>query len=241
MKLECASATFAGVGRADEDNEDGLWIAEDHRGCALFDGLSGATGSGRFATALAIESLQRAPGERPAALDDHARASLQRASAHIAAAQGRWPYGSGFGCSATLLVIDEHELALSWAGDVLALLVRDEPARRLTRSHDLPWLFEHDQQWSMLAQRSSLPRNVLCSILGTSNVVIESALELLRRDDRVLLCTASVQELLSDEQLASIVRAERAAQSAADAIIARVIERRCALNATALVARVCGD
>lgn len=238
VKLDCASATYAGVDRAPDDNEDGAWIAADQRACALLDGVSGATGSGRFATALAIESLQRSPTEAAASLADRTRARLQRASAHINAAQGRWPYGSGFGCAAVLLELDEDELAISWAGDGRALLVRDERAWTINRPHDLRWLLERDQQWSMIAQKPELPPNVLCSLLGTGLTVIETGVELALREDLLIVCTASVVALVPDDELVALARAARTTQAAADAIIARTIERRSAINATTLVARV---
>lgn len=237
--LECASATFAGVGRSEADNEDGAWIDHARSRCALFDGLSGATGSGRFATTLAIESLAADPMDEGSSLDDTLRAAMRRASNAIYAAQGRWPYGSGFGCSAALFALDEVHAVIAHAGDVAALLVRGASGRRVTREHDLRWMLEREHDWALLKRLDELPRRVLCNMLGAKDSVIETTLEPVQRGDALVLFTATISSWIDDDALIALVASarDRGATSAqiADAIIAQTVDKQADLNCTALV------
>jgi len=188
MKIECAAATH--VGRDRDENDDGVWIDEARGLCALFDGMVGAWGSGRYATELAIAAVrERLDGgglDPRAVLDDATRALLVAVNAAIFREQGRGRYGRGFACSSVLLAARGDEAALAFAGACHALRVRDEACEVLAAPHDLAWKVHQALEHVDFAAIAINPRNVIANLLGLSlEPTIESALEVLRRDDGV--------------------------------------------------------
>lgn len=242
MKIERAAATH--VGRDRDENDDGVWIDEARAVRALRrDGRR--LGSGRYATELAIaavrERLDEGGLDPRAVLDDATRALLVAVNAAIFREQGRGRYGRGFACSSVLLAARGDEAVLAFAGACHALRVRDEACEVLAAPHDLAWKVHQALEHVDFAAIAITPRNVIANLLGLSlEPTIESALEVLRRDDVFVLCSDPVIEQVSPGELTAIVRAHERVQAMADAIVALEVARGGAANATALVVRVTG-
>jgi serine/threonine protein phosphatase PrpC len=246
-------ATRTDVGPQRDDNEDGVFVDERQRVCAVFDGMGGQR-TGWLATQIAEQSLSlfAAQPRSLGSLELEARAAATAVHDAVAAANGvRY---DGALVTAVIALWSDRELAFAHAGDTLAMLVRDGRSERLTERHDLRWYARitgvFDPSPDSLGQKY---RNVVTNTLGMVNreqqgraaprftpyaarpdtVLVELAL-----DDRYVLCSNGLYDALSDDEIAAIVHSAPSEQSACDALVELACARDTEDNVSALVATV---
>jgi serine/threonine protein phosphatase PrpC len=235
------------VGRVREANEDAM-LVEPLDGprsgqllVAVADGMGGHK-AGEVASALAIESLQRAlhdldPATEADALLSQAMA-LGNRTIWEAAAEDVEKEGMGTTLVAALVTADGRALVGN-VGDSRAYSVAGGMARLVTIDHT--WVNQQVTSGQMSEQdaRRSPFRNLLTRSLGnTPHVEVDlfSGLEL-APGDALVLVSDGVTGYLDEADVAAVMGASATAQSAAERLVAQAVARGGADNATAVVVR----
>jgi len=205
-------------GRVREANEDNVGRPPDHltpeqianKGqlYAVADGMGGHQ-AGALASATAIEALYVAYYGDPTT---DVRASLH--GAMLAAAQAVYgrassdPAYQGMGTTLVAAVVRDDELTVANVGDSRAYLVRKDGIRQLTLDHS--WVAAEMRAGVLTPEeaRAHPRRNVLTRSLGKEPQVEIDVFESmpLSNGDVVILCSDGLHGLVSDGEMASIVR-----------------------------------
>lgn len=203
LRIEDRALSHVGLVRS--ENEDSHLSLPQAQVWVVADGMGGHA-NGRFASQAIVTALGEAqiPGNLPEAVDAIA-AAFQAANAHIYAA-GQDAAGT-MGSTAVALVIRGREFAVLWAGDSRAYLFRDEQLIALTR--------DHSQVQELLDRGVLAPedaanhpmRHVLARAVGVqAELEIDGIRDEVAMGDLFLLCSDGLHGVLSDDEIAEIVR-----------------------------------
>jgi protein phosphatase len=228
------SAAISDQGLVRRRNED-AFLRLDEGVFAVADGMGGHP-AGHVASRIAVDSVreaaaaaERAPGWLAEAVRAANRAILERA--------GREPSEAGMGTTLTVLALDEASGTASIAhiGDCRVYLRRGGGLTRLTR--DDTALQEAIESGRVDASRESGHPlgSVLTRVLGLDEDVQlhEDSLKL-RTGDQFLLCSDGICGVLTDEEIADALEADRAPGEALADLVALVTARGAPDNATAV-------
>ena len=218
------------VGRVREINEDRVFAGElpsltDQTGATgrhllvVADGVGGLA-RGEWASEKAVTAVT---AELPMQLAVHEpREALQlalEAANHLIWRRERSEAESRLGPAATTVVaviVDDGHLWWANVGDSRAYLVGEDRVQRLTRDHS--WVEEQVREGFLTPEQARLSerRNVITRSIGFQpevDVDTGGPLEL-RRTDVVVLCSDGLHGLLTDEDIAAVVRGYQSAEAA---------------------------
>jgi len=206
--VDTAAATHVGYVRG--RNEDAYLLAPDRGLFAVADGLGGHP-AGDIASRIAVRTLD----ERldAASLGEDPGGSLEAAihAAHeaIAGETRRSPETHGMGTTIVTGWSDGQRLVLASVGDSRAYRLRDGTLTQLTT----------DDVWEAAYGRS------LTQALGTGGEIATEVLDLdLRPDDRVLLCTDGLTDMVDDALIADVLGAPMDAQGIVERLTASALD-----------------
>jgi protein phosphatase len=227
MTREFASALD--TGRVRRNNEDAVAIDAQAGLAILADGMGGHH-AGEVASAMACEIVRQDlarwrrawpdTSSQSAALQAMVRCVAHANQAVLRAAQTR-PECRGMGTTLVLVLVAGTQLLVGHVGDSRAYRWRDDQLERLTRDHSL--LQEQVDAGLMSAEEaaSSRRRNIVTRAVG---VEPEVQLEVQAHDalpgDLVLLCSDGLTDMVSDTEIAAVLRLGGSLQ----ALCARLIE-----------------
>jgi len=249
------------VGRARQTNEDAFEIADVANGVAidvattmrnivvgdhgvllaLSDGMGGHQ-AGEVASALVLESLRTALAQDPEqrSVKDKLEAAVHRANnAVLNTARS----AAHHGMAATLIAVLVHgvDAYITEVGDSRAYLLREGRLRQITRDQSLVQLMVDSGAMTPEEARRSPNRNVILQAVGLKRELRVAIARLaLRANDRFLLCSDGVTNLVSDDELRDIL-IDSDPRMACETMIALANERGGDDNETAIVADVRGD
>ncbi|MDW8059186.1 MAG: protein phosphatase 2C domain-containing protein [Thermomicrobium sp.] len=242
--LVVGAATDPGPVR--EQNEDAVLVVDpaspeaQENGVllAIADGMGGYRG-GEVAAHLAIETLREEFYAAPVEVAEIAKRlqqAFRRANERIL--QEWQPHGEEqlMGTTLVAAVIRGDSLVVANVGDSRAYLVRARRPTRITRDHSL--VAEQVEAGLMTQEeaRGSSYRNVITRALGYRPKVEVDIFELrLMSDDRFVLTSDGVHDVLTDEEIASVALAAEP-ERAARLLVERAIEQGSQDNASAVVA-----
>jgi len=215
-------------------NEDSVWAAE---GVYLVADGMGGHDAGEVASATAIGVLKGLGDETPTT-DDVRRAV---AAAHTAVRGLPSPTGRRPGTTATGVVLTVHGDTPCW----LVLNVGDSRTYRMAGGVLEQVTADHSEVAELVAQglvtadeATRHPRrNVVTRVLGGGASAVEPDVWLLpvSPGDRMLVCSDGLTDELSDARIQAELRAEGAAQPAADRLVAAALAAGGRDNVTAIV------
>ena len=212
MRLAAIGATD--VGRKRSHNEDAFLVMPESGLFCVADGLGGHA-SGEVASRIAVDELAayfRATDADPAdgAHEDRIAEAMRRANQAILARARAEPELSGMG---TTLVAgyfaEDGPLVVAHVGDSRAYLFRKGELRRLTEDHSLLQDFIRQSRPSA-AEIDAFPhKNVIVRAVGMRDEVeVDLSRVDVREGDVLLLCCDGLFGMVSDEQMAEILREE---------------------------------
>jgi PPM family protein phosphatase len=239
-------AALTDVGRQRSNNEDAYlyWEPESEaefrrkgRLAVVADGMGGYEG-GQEASRVAVETVRHvydrdfADSPQPAL-----RSGLLAAHDNIQRYALEHPEFQGMGTTCTAVAIVDHRLYFAHVGDSRLYVIRPDAITRLTRDHSyVSRLVESGIVRSEDAQ-SHPQRHILTAALGSGKEiepdVSENPVEM-QTGDRILLCTDGLWSVVSELELADIVRSNPPAQ-ACRSLIDLALERGGPDNITAMV------
>lgn len=183
------------------------------------DGMGGAQ-AGEVASRLAIESFQ--PGLPDGVEPESALAELaQAANARIHELSHSNAEQAGMGTTLTALYVAEQEVAIAHVGDSRAYCLRDGELLRLTDDHSL--VDELMRQGRLTPEEAveHPQRSVITRALGPEGVVeVDTRTFRARAGDVYLLCSDGLTTMLSEPEIAAILRQHERLRDAGEALIA---------------------
>ena len=207
---------------------------------ALSDGMGGAQ-AGEVASALVLESLQRAMArDARGAIHEQLESAVQRANRNVFE-EAKTENKHGMGATLTALFVHGDEAYIAEVGDSRAYLLRKGRLRQITRDQSLVQMLVDQGVMSPEEARSSPSKNVILQAMGLRRDVRVAIARLrLRRGDRFVLCSDGVSNPVSDAELQQIVT-QSDPRAACQTMIALANERGGEDNQTAIVADLTGE
>ncbi|MBL8189958.1 MAG: Stp1/IreP family PP2C-type Ser/Thr phosphatase [Acidobacteria bacterium] len=218
FKLEATWLTDAGCVR--ENNEDNARFQTTTKASLMVvaDGVGGHS-AGEEASRLAVESICQRFFDSSDAINDALREAFAEANQAIfRAAQSRFDW-QGMGTTATALVISNGQAFAAQVGDSRLYLVRDERIYQLSEDHSAVMEMVRMGVMTLAEAEGHEDRNIILRALGTKPEVAVTVWEKpfpVRVGDRFVLCTDGLFDLVSDEEIKTILTAAPADQSTGD-------------------------
>ena len=217
MSLRIAEqAARSDVGRQRSVNEDDLVLRPPF--FAVADGMGGAK-AGEVASALAagaFEGETRSDEPPEAQLSRILREANRRIHDLALSDESR----RGMGTTLTAAIVSGDEVSFGHVGDSRAYLLRDGRLEQLTRDHSLVAELERSGQISPEAAEHHPQRSIITRALGPEPDVEVDTYTLAARDgDVILISSDGLTSMISDDEVASILRAGGTLEQAADTLV----------------------
>jgi PPM family protein phosphatase len=204
------------VGRQRTANEDSLFVSPPL--FAVADGMGGAK-AGEVASAVAVEAVEAAPDSSDPAeaqLASIVRAANRRIYDLAVADESR----RGMGTTLTLAKLHGDEVSLAHVGDSRAYRMRSGQLEQLTRDHSLVAELERSGQITAEAAEHHPQRSIITRALGPEpDVEVDTYTLVGREGDVFLICSDGLTSMISDEEVASIVRSAGSLDEASEALV----------------------
>jgi protein phosphatase len=204
------------VGRQRTANEDSLFVSPPL--FAVADGMGGAK-AGEVASAVAVEAVEQASDSNEPAeaqLAGIVRDANRRIYDLAVADESR----RGMGTTLTLAKVHGDEVSLAHVGDSRAYRMREGELSQLTRDHSLVAELERSGQITAEAAEHHPQRSIITRALGPEpDVEVDTYTLAGREGDVFLICSDGLTSMISDEEVASIVRSAGSLDDAAEALV----------------------
>ncbi len=247
MKRTAFGGTDPGKKRV--NNEDALLLNDTLGLYAVADGIGGNEG-GEVASRIAVETLGRAmpdllgekdrtpPTDRVRA-DDPSVSALREAVflANRAIHQERSQNAalSNMGTTLTALLLRDKQAFIAHIGDSRAYLFRAGKLLQLTDDHSFVAEQVRAGIFTLEQARSSPYRHMITRALGIAkDAQAELTTRALKKDDRFLLCTDGLTEMVADAEISRVLEMS-SPQEAVQKLLAAANERGGVDNITAVV------
>lgn len=207
MRLAAIGASDVGLRR--RHNEDAFLVMPEAGLFAVADGLGGHA-SGEVASRMAVEELAGRFAGLPGSPEERLRTAFGLANQAVHARSQVDPLLAGMGTTLVAAHFAEGgTLAVAHAGDSRAYLFRAGELRPLTEDHSLLQDFIRQSHPSPAEIEAYPHKNVIVRALGMRETVeADVSLLALQEGDLVLLCCDGLHGMVSDEEVAGILRGE---------------------------------
>jgi protein phosphatase len=204
------------VGRQRSANEDAFVVAPPF--FAVADGMGGAK-AGEVASQLAADAFS-GEGESGEAPEEQLSRILREANRRIYELAATDESRRGMGTTLTAAKVHDSEVSLGHVGDSRAYLMRDDKLEQLTRDHSLVAELERSGQLTPEAAEHHPQRSIITRALGPEPDVDVDTYTLAGRDgDVYLLCSDGLTGMLSDADVAAILRGAASLDAAAEELV----------------------
>lgn len=201
------------VGRVRTGNEDCVYADPAGRFAVLADGMGGAN-AGEVASQLAVDTVRArmvstlASSELPVIdeLQEQLLIGIEEAQRQIRTRAQRDPLCAGMGTTVVAAVINSDQLIIAHVGDSRLYRLRNGDFQALTKDHSLVQLHVDQGLLTPDEARKSSQKNILLQVLGSEKMpVVATAIHDLADGDRYLLCSDGLNDLLSDQEISTLV------------------------------------
>jgi PPM family protein phosphatase len=209
-------AGLTDVGRQREANEDNLVLASPV--FAVADGMGGAR-AGEVASRLAAETFRdpRDPAQTPEQQLEHVAREANRRIYELAL---RDQSRRGMGTTLTATLVDGDAVSIGHVGDSRAYRLRGDELVQLTQDHSLVAELERSGQLTPEAAEHHPQRSIITRALGPEpEVEVDTHTHPARAGDVYVLCSDGLTGMISDSELATLLRAAPSLESAAEALV----------------------
>lgn len=251
MKITSFGLTDTGLKR--EKNED-YFLLNDEMGLYIVaDGMGGHQG-GDYASRLAVETIEEElrrfasdpssvvplNGIRTAVNDykGQLRHAVLMASHRIYASALRDKRLRGMGTTSVVILIRNNKIYLANVGDSRAYILRGREVRQLTEDHSLVQEQLKAGMISPLDARDHRLRNIITRSVGFQDEVDIDVDEcFVQKDDKVILCTDGLSNMVTNDEISQIV-ADESVETACRRLIDLANSRGGEDNATVVIAHI---
>ncbi len=202
------------VGRKREVNQDYVFATDQPIGrlpnlLIVADGMGGHN-AGDFASKFVVESLKR---ELSSAQENETetmiRDAIQAVNYQLKEEAGRSAEREGMGTTLVMATVIDHTLYFANIGDSRLYLLNDE-IKQLSRDHS--YVQEMVRLGGMNAEEAKHhpDKNIITRAMGTKeHVKIDFFEYCMQKDDKILMCTDGLSNMLEDEEMLAIVKNSR--------------------------------
>jgi serine/threonine protein phosphatase PrpC len=204
------------LGRQRSVNEDSLVLSPPF--FAVADGMGGAR-AGEVASAMAAGTFE---GESDSGEPAEAQLSriLREANRRIYDLATTDDSHRGMGTTVTAAKVTGDEVSIGHVGDSRAYRLRDGELEQLTRDHSLVAELERSGQITPEAAEHHPQRSIITRALGPEPDVQVDTYTLAGRDgDLFLICSDGLTSMISDDELAAILRSADSLDDAAESLV----------------------
>jgi protein phosphatase len=231
MRFEFFATTD--TGRARSNNEDSVAVDESVGLAVLADGMGGYN-AGEVASGMATAFIRAELGRWLAqasegATDSDVRRAMDicvdNANRAIFNAANSNPQYAGMGTTLVLGVFREGRALLGHIGDSRAYRWRSGRVTQLTRDHSL--LQEQIDAGLITPEQASVSinKNLVTRAVGVEDMVLlETHLHEVQAEDRYLMCSDGLSDMLGDEEIADVLRQHDSLEAAGTALVAAANE-----------------
>jgi serine/threonine protein phosphatase PrpC len=233
--VEQAGVTDVGLQRS--ANEDALVMAPPF--FAVADGMGGAK-AGEVASSIATDAFK---GESESAEPAEVQLAriLRKANQRIYELASADESHRGMGTTLTAAKVHGDEVSLGHVGDSRAYVLRNDKLEQLTKDHSLVAELERSGQISAEAAEHHPQRSIITRALGPEpDVEVDTYTVAGRPGDVFLLCSDGLTSMVSDEELASILRSAEDLDDVAGELVGAANRRGGKDNITVVLFRL-GD
>jgi protein phosphatase len=213
------------------------------------DGMGGHQG-GEVASALTVASVEHfvlhvlrrvcnvEVNDENAVLRD-LQAAVRQADSRILAESAQHAELSGMGTTLTMAFVSGSRLFLVHAGDSRCYLLRQDKLEQLTEDHTVAADMARRGMIRPEEIRQNRWRNVLTNVLGGGKAGVQVDVERidLQADDVMLLCTDGLTDMVGDEKIGAVLKAEDDPRSACQRLVEESNQQGGNDNITVVVAR----
>jgi protein phosphatase len=204
------------VGRQRSTNEDSLVCAPPF--FAVADGMGGAK-AGEVASGLAVKVFEEHEDSQEPA-EAQLRAILEEANRRIFELATSDESRRGMGTTLTAAKLADGDVSLAHVGDSRAYRLRDGALEQITNDHSLVAELERSGQISPEAAEHHPQRSIITRALGPEpDVEVDTYTVPGRSGDVFLLCSDGLTGMVSDDEVATILRGASSLGEAADALV----------------------
>ena len=242
FRWTCAAVTD--VGRVRTSNEDSVFLSAESGVFVVADGMGGHA-AGEVASAIASELI----GGRLCCLGEGEELEEARslfleafldAGSEIIRQASEDSARGGMGTTATVLALrPDDNYIVGHIGDSRAYLLRDDSFDRITTDHS--WVEEQVER-GMISREQAFRHpqsNIITRALGTDPVPPPDLyVGELQADDRFLLCSDGLTDMVSEERITRVVRLVDVPETAASRLVSEANLAGGIDNVTALVVHV---
>src|ERR1700722_838819 len=198
------------------ENQDSIGWDESRQLALVADGMGGYAG-GEVARGVVKQALLGSAETlslEEAVMDAHAK---------VLAAAAQHPEDAGMGSTVVMVRVADRLAKVVWVGDSRAYLWRHLELRPLTRDHSVVEVLRDAENLSETEIRSHPLRHKVIQSLGLDTPVPSADEIPLSKGDWLLLCSDGLTGELLDAEIADVLRNDGSLESAADALINRVL------------------
>lgn len=209
-------AGLTDVGRQRSANEDSLVVSPPF--FAVADGMGGAK-AGEVASALAAEAVKQV-GDSGEPAEAQLTAVVREANRRIYELAASDESRRGMGTTLTLAKVHGDDVSLGHVGDSRAYRMRDGSLEQLTRDHSLVAELERSGQITAEAAEHHPQRSIITRALGPEpEVEVDTYTVPGRAGDLFLLCSDGLTSMITDDEVASILRSARSLDEAGESLV----------------------
>ncbi|MFD0896238.1 Stp1/IreP family PP2C-type Ser/Thr phosphatase [Loigolactobacillus binensis] len=214
------------VGQRRANNEDYVSVYQNVAGvqfAIVADGMGGHLG-GDVASAMAVLHIgydfEQTEFDKVEPIISWLVAELQKENEHILNKSQQYPDLSGMGTTFVAAIYYENEFIIANIGDSRAYLYREAQLKQLTEDHSLVNELVKHGQLSAEAAKHHPQKNIITRTLGVSeqadaDVVVRRS----QHGDYILLCSDGLTNMVTDEQIATILASPRSLELKCQALI----------------------
>jgi PPM family protein phosphatase len=218
MTLQIAEhAGTTDVGRQRNSNEDALVCSPPL--FAVADGMGGAR-AGEVASGMAIAVLEEDTDAGAAPVEAHMADLVREANRRIYELSTDDESRRGMGTTLTVARLHEGDVSVAHVGDSRAYRLRDGELEQLTNDHSLVAELERSGQITAEAAVHHPQRSIITRALGPEpDVEVDTYTIAGREGDVFLLCSDGLTGMISDDEVASILRGSPGLDEAAGELV----------------------
>lgn len=208
-------------------NQDNLFFSDEAVGCLpnlyiVADGMGGHK-AGDYASSYAvyrfIEFVKRSEDANPITV---MKKGIHAVNEGILTASKEREELSGMGTTFVCAVVSDNRLYVANIGDSRLYLLDKDSIRQITLDHSLVEELIRTGQLDPLKVRNHPEKNIITRALGVNDEAVPDFFEVeLRMDERILMCSDGLSNMVEDDELLNIVMKNEKPNAAVECLIER--------------------
>lgn len=237
-------------GRVRAENEDCIVTRSELGLAVLADGMGGHQ-AGEVASRMAVDAIVEhlaqvksagRPTRKAADRSPDIAEAIQKANAAIYAAAQTRPDYNGMGSTVVVAIFNGDRLCVGHVGDSRLYRLRGDKIEQLTKDHSVVQELVNRGLFTPEEARQSLAKNLVTRALGVDPTIqADTAAGNVQPDDLYLLCSDGLTDVVTDEQIAEVLRRDSVdLDAAAGQLIDRANEQGGPDNVSVILVRASG-